>query len=103
MVQVPIGDDGTPSRRICLVLTDGSVVPITVGYRPDADGEIVRTAEAIRKVLGLTVSPSAADSAKIFVDAGHIVDAIRLLRQEEGLTLNEAKRRVDDLRSRRLG
>jgi hypothetical protein len=48
----PIGDSGVPSRRVCLHLADGSLLPVTVGYRPDGDEKIAKAAELLRRVLG---------------------------------------------------
>ena len=48
----PIGDTGVPSRRVCLHLADGSLLPITVGYRPDGDEKISGAAQLLRRVLG---------------------------------------------------
>ncbi|MBY0496052.1 MAG: hypothetical protein K2Y23_17740 [Cyanobacteria bacterium] len=47
----PIGDTGVPSRRVCLHLADGSLLPITVGYRPDGDEKISDAAALLRRVL----------------------------------------------------
>src|SRR5215510_8909725 len=41
LVERPIGDDGTPSRRIVLKTVTGEDVPVTVGYRPDGDGVVL--------------------------------------------------------------
>jgi hypothetical protein len=32
-IEVPIGDEGVPSRRVVLHLHNGSMIPLTVGYR----------------------------------------------------------------------
>jgi hypothetical protein len=48
----PIGDTGVPSRRVVLHLADGSLLPVTVGYRPDGDEKISKAAELLRRVLG---------------------------------------------------
>jgi hypothetical protein len=52
-VDVPIGDSGVPSRRVVLHLSNGTLLPVTTGYRPDSDGAIARAAEEIRGILGL--------------------------------------------------
>jgi hypothetical protein len=100
MVERPIGDDGTPSRRIVLRTTDGAVIPITVGYRPDADGALLQIANRLRTLLGHSAAETHTQNLKALIDAGSTIDAIRLLRQEEGLSLSEAKQRVDDLTRR---
>ena len=100
MVERPIGDDGTPSRRIVLRTTDGAVIPITVGYRPDADGAVLQIANRLRTLLGHSAEETHIQNLKALIDAGSTIDAIRLLRQEEGLSLSEAKQRVDELTRR---
>ena len=96
-VERPIGDDGTPSRRITLRTTAGEEIPITVGYRPDADGTVLQIASRIRGLLGHDADATHMQNVRALIAGGRIIDAIRVLREEEGLSLLEAKRRVDDL------
>jgi len=51
-VEQPIGDDGTPSRRVVLKTTVGAGIPLTIGYQPDPDGAVLDLANRIRIVLG---------------------------------------------------
>ena len=97
-VERPIGDTGTPSRRVTLKTKDGSVVPLTVGYRPDADDAIVKIADRIRALLGHDAEATAQQDLEDLIAAGKTIDAIRILRERDGLSLTDAKRRVDDLR-----
>jgi hypothetical protein len=84
-----------PDRRICLQPIDGPLVPLTAAYMPDAQGELVRIADNIRTMIG--AAPATSDeSLAALVRAGRTMDAIRLLR-EQGLSLTEAKRRLDNL------
>jgi hypothetical protein len=84
-----------PDRRICLQPIDGALVPLTAGYASDPGGELVQITEQIRAVLG--AQPATSDeSLAALVRAGRTMDAIRLLR-EQGLSLTEAKRRLDEL------
>jgi len=96
-VEQPIGDTGVPSRRVCLHLADGSLLPITVGYRPDGDGQISKAADKLRAVLGQR-PPTPAESAGILIAQGRTVEAIKILVDREGLSLAEAKDRVDQIR-----
>lgn len=96
-VDVPIGDTGIPSRRVVLHLANGTLLPITVGYKPDVDGAIERAAETIRVVLGHR-APTTADSVRVLVQQGRRIDAVKLLVEKENLTLTEAKQRIDRLR-----
>lgn len=97
IVERPIGDDGTPSRRITLKTKDGEVIPLTIGYRPDADGAVVQTASRIRGLLGHEADATHMHNVKALVADGRVIDAIRVLREEEGLSLLDAKRRVEEL------
>src|SRR5687767_5223263 len=92
-VERPIGDSGLPSRRVCLHLADGSLLPITVGYRPDGDEQISKAAEKLRQVLGQHATPSPAESARILIEQGRTVEAIKLFVERDGLSLTEAKDR----------
>jgi hypothetical protein len=97
LVERPIGDDGTPSRRILLKTASGEDIPITVGYRPDADGEVLHIASRIRALLGHDSGATHMDNVRALIAAGKTIDAIRVLREEEGLSLLDAKRRIDEL------
>jgi|RhiMethySRZTD1v2_1073278.scaffolds.fasta_scaffold00346_23 hypothetical protein len=96
LVEQPIGDEGTPSRRITLKTVNGDI-PITVGYRPDADGLVVEIARRLRALLGHDTGATHMANVKALVAAGKTIDAIRVLREEEGLSLVEAKRRVEEI------
>jgi len=100
LVETPLGDDGTPSRRISLRTKDGAGIPITVGYRPDPDRAVLQLANRIRTLLGHGADETGAADVRALVGAGRTIDAIRVLRQEEGLSLVEAKERVDELARR---
>jgi len=93
-VDVPIGDKGIPSRRVVMHLANGSLLPITVGYRPDFDGAIERAAETLRVALGHR-APTMEDSVRMLVKQGRTIDAVKLLVDKEKLTLTAARQRVD--------
>jgi hypothetical protein len=69
-VEVPIGDEGVPSRRICLHLADQTHLPLVNAYHVDADDGIVRLADRLRMVLGQPVSSSLMASARALIDEG---------------------------------
>ena len=100
LVETPLGDDGTPSRRISLRTMDGVAIPITVGYRPDPDRTVLQIADRIRTILGHGSEETGTTNVEALVGAGKIIDAIRFLRQEEGLSLVQAKQRVAELTRR---
>ena len=98
-VEVPLGDSGVPSRRIVLHLSDGSLLPVTKGYRPDNGDEILKTADAVRGLLGQP-APSTADSVRALIAQGNTIAAIKVLREREGIGLTEAKQRVEEITNR---
>lgn len=93
-VDVPIGDTGVPSRRIVLHLSNGTLLSMTAGYRPDTDNEIVKSADVIREALG-QAPPTIEQSVRALLAHGKTVDAMKLLVDREGITLSEAKQRID--------
>jgi hypothetical protein len=100
-LQRPIGDEGVPSRRIALLFHDAREVPVTVGYRPDAHDEILKIAALIRTRLGQPPGGSPSESLQALVNAGQTIEAIKRLREDEGLSLSDAKRRVDAIREKK--
>jgi hypothetical protein len=50
--QIPIGDEGVPSRRICFQLLNAPEVPVTLGYRPDPDDALVGLSLRIARLVG---------------------------------------------------
>jgi hypothetical protein len=97
-VETPIGDSGIPSRRVVLHLADGTLLPLTVGYKPDVDGAIARSAEMLRRVLGQDPKPSPSQSARALMRQGKTVEAVKIFMEHEGLSLKDAKDRVDQIR-----
>ncbi len=97
----PLGDEGIPSRRILIVKQDGGILPLTLCFSVDAEGRQLKLAKQLRVFIGQ--SPSADPivfEVQAAVDAGRIFEAVRLLREREGLSLTAAKKRVDDLTRR---
>lgn len=99
-VDVPIGDRGIPSRRVVLHLAGGILLPMTVGYKPDVDGSISRTADTLRVTLGHR-PPTTEDSVRLLITLGRRIDAVKLLREREGMSLTEATRRVEQIKESR--
>jgi hypothetical protein len=93
----PLGDDGTPSRRILLRTNDGKEIPVTVGYQPDPDGTVLQIAARIRLLLGHNSEMTQPEELKLLIATGRKIEAVRVLRENEGLSLTEAKQRVDEL------
>jgi hypothetical protein len=93
----PLGDDGIPSHRIVLHLKDGALIPVTVGYRPDGDKQITNAAESLRRMLG-HATPSPDEAARAALAAGRKLDAIKILVEEQKLSLADAKARIDAMK-----
>lgn len=100
MVESPTGTRGVPSQRISLLLADGSLLPLTYGCGPDFDGHIARAAELFRKALGQPEQPSVSASAQVLVELGRFTEAVRLLATSGGLSLTDAKQRVEAMKER---
>ena len=96
-IEVPIGDEGIPSRRIVLHMHDGSMMPLTAGYRVDGDNHIVQAAESVRSLLGHTPKPTPDEVVRALLASGRNVDAVKILVEEEKLSLSDAKARLDAL------
>jgi hypothetical protein len=97
IAQRPIGDDGTPSRRIAL-LARGQEIPLSLGYDPDVDDACLRLAEQIREFIGHSSQPDFLTAVRVAVSQGNIIEAVRLVQEEKQLSLAEAKDFIAELR-----
>lgn len=97
VAQRPLGDDGTPSRRIAL-LTQGREVPLSLGYDPDPDETCLRLAEQIREFIGHSTQPDLLTAVRVAVRQGNTIEAVRLLCDEKKLSLAEAKDFIAEVR-----
>jgi hypothetical protein len=93
----PLGDDGLASRRIVLRTRDGGTIPFTVGYRVDANGDVLRVVEQIRQMVG-GGDRKPSDVLQSLIDAGQTIEAVKFLRETRGLSITEAKSEVDVLK-----
>lgn len=98
-MQSPLGDEGVPSRRIVLVLP-GQEIPISMGYFPDHGDSCLMLGERIRQLIGLSERDRDLFMASVraAIESGRITEAVRLLREEKQMSLEEAKQRVDAMR-----
>jgi hypothetical protein len=88
VLQSCIGNDKYyPSHRVVLVTQDGEL-PLTVAYEHDDMNEVI--AKRIRSFLSMPPDSLLEDSVESLVESGRNVDAIRLLREKEGISLEEA-------------
>ena len=99
MVERPLGDDGAPSRRINLRMVDGAAIPldcwISVGCRRSHPDGI---ADRFAASLGHNAEETCSADVSTLVAAGKMIEAIKVLRETEGLSLTDAKAHVDALR-----
>jgi len=95
LVQSPVGDEGIPSRRLCLQVLEGKDLPLTRGYATDGRDELLHLAGRIRRFVHPDEGTDASRSVAALVRAGHKMEAIRLLRQTRGMSLEEAARRIE--------
>ena len=104
LVNVPIGDQGhPPNRQIILKLKEG-VLPLTVTTTTDVDDVQLHLAERLRQFMGEDPREPAQSAIDEAIAAGQIIQAVKLLREHDGLSLLDAKLRVseieEELRSR---
>ncbi|MFZ2300941.1 MAG: hypothetical protein WAW10_03605 [Gallionella sp.] len=88
VLQSCIGNDKYyPSHRVVLITQNGEL-PLTVAYEHDDMNEVI--AKRIRSFLSMPPDSLLEDSVESLVESGRNVDAIRLLREKEGISLEEA-------------
>jgi hypothetical protein len=76
---------------------EGGELPLTRGYATDGDNERLNLAGRIRRFIRPQDSADASGTVAALVRAGQKMQAVRLLRQTEGLSLEEAVRRVEEI------
>jgi hypothetical protein len=52
VVHSPLGDDGTPSRRIVLRVDGRREIPLTASFQTDADDAVLRLGQKLRAMVG---------------------------------------------------
>lgn len=92
------GAEGGGSYRVALRTRNG-VVPLTESYSGHAD-DWRPTADRIREIIGHAGERPADGDTAALVDQGRTIDAVRQLRETEGLDLAQAKARVDAMERR---
>ncbi|ALP52602.1 hypothetical protein Tel_05260 [Candidatus Tenderia electrophaga] len=101
----PVGDEGTPSRRVVLKLKDGKELPLTAAFLVDPDDAQLLFAQRLRILLvnGDKATQDASpdvidDNVRALVRAGHEIDAIRLLRESRKVDLTTARQHVQEIK-----
>lgn len=98
LVQASPADDGSSSRRVVLRLEDGSDLPLTAGFLHDSHNAVVDLAGTLRAAVGRPSAPDGLDLVRALLRDGRRIDAIKLLRETQGLSLEEASKRVRQLK-----
>ena len=92
------GAEGGGSYRVALRTKDRTV-PLTEAYAGSAD-RWRPTVARIRRILGQAGERSGDVDMESLVEQGRKIDAIRQLRETEGLSLTQARTRVESVDSR---
>ncbi len=82
--------------RLALLTAEGAV-PLTASYEPDFERHEAMRETIVGAVFANRPRPAATDHVRWLVDAGRRIDAIDFLRRRDGLSLTDAKARVDAL------
>ena len=94
----PIGDDRTaPMRRIAVHTRTGEI-PITVTYTAELYQEQLKLAGRISEFIGKPSGDRLMDTVRDSVRQGKLTEAVRLLRQERNMSLDDAKKLVDGIK-----
>lgn len=85
-----------PKHRVTLLTEDGEL-PVSIAYEHHEINQ--KIAERIRSRLGLAPDDLMIDSIKSLVERGFDLEAIRLLREKQGLSLTEAKNQITQMKA----
>jgi hypothetical protein len=88
------------SCRLSLVTASG-VIPLTLSYEPDLSRHNAMRDTLLDVQFGDNPRPVAVDPILNLVEEGRIIDAIKVLRLRDGLSLAGAQARIDEIRNTR--
>ena len=94
VIGTPIGDDGLPSQRIELI-TKNTCIPITDSYKTYSDDFPTNLASEIRTMIGLKSSSDPEVIAQELHDIGRVVEAVKILKTEKGMSTTKARKFLD--------
>lgn len=86
----PVGDEGLPSRRIELIMKQ-ETLPITTSYKSYKDEFILTLTSELKELVGLRLHATPEERAKELQELGRIVEAVKVLTKESGMSVTEAK------------
>jgi hypothetical protein len=96
-VQGMVGDCNRPLSRRVVIFTDSEQIPIRIAYMPDNNSECLKIAEQLKQFIGKPTTDMVTDNVRELALSGQKMDAIRLVRKERGISLEEAIRLVDNI------
>ena len=96
VIEASSGTRKVPMKRIGLRLASGERLQLTYGSQPD-DGRLARAAASFRKALGQPEQLPAESEARALAEFGRFDEAEDILIEREGLSREEASKRVEVL------
>jgi hypothetical protein len=100
IAQSPLGDEGTPSRRVVFQI-EGGELPVTIAFLPDPNDVIIGLALKVRSMIGARDDEPISGNVTALAAAGRDLEAIKALRAERGLSLTDAHAAVKAMRAAR--
>ncbi|NIP32119.1 MAG: hypothetical protein GTO02_22270 [Candidatus Dadabacteria bacterium] len=91
------GGDTSSNVRVVLV-TDSEKIPMTTAYLGN-DNICILVAKKIRHTIKFPDRDIIMESVKEMVKNNQTIDAIRLLRIDKGMSLNEAKQEIENIKA----
>lgn len=85
-----------PTYRLNLMTASGTV-PMTVAYEADLKRQEAMRSAILQAVAGGGPQPEGTDVVRMMVKQGRLIDAVRLIRERDGLDLATAQQRVMEM------
>ena len=85
-----------PTYRLNLMTASGTV-PMTVAYEADLKRQEAMRSAILQAVAGGGPQPEGTDVVRTMVKQGRLIDAVRLIRERDGLDLATAQQRVMEM------
>lgn len=101
-IDVEVSSGGEDSRSLTCRLalaTKAGVVALTASYEPDFARYNRMRDQIVDFLFAAASRPVADDPVRRLAKAGRVIDAVRVLRQRDGLDLTTARERVEDMRN----
>lgn len=92
---------GSASNVRVALITDTEQIPLTTAYLGN-DNLCIKIAKKVRQAIKHPDKDLLMDSVKEMIKNGHEIEAIKLLRTENDLSLSEAKKQVENIRNQTI-